>query len=74
MVVGAESERRVRDFRYILFEPLPTESNLWRIRYNRHEYVVKLPGAFHLEMSAEDALFRAHWGCTGDETTTRSLQ
>lgn len=31
-------------------------------RYNRHEYVLKLPGAFHLEMAAEDALFRAHWG------------
>lgn len=27
-------------------------------RYNRHDYVIKLPGAFHLEMAAEDALFR----------------
>lgn len=31
-------------------------------RYNQHEYVIKLPVAFHLEMAAEDALFRAHWG------------
>lgn len=31
-------------------------------RYNRHEYIIKFPGAFHLEMAAQDALFRAHWG------------
>lgn len=30
--------------------------------YNRHEYAVKTLGAFHMEMAAEDALFRAYWG------------